>query len=136
MMTDQPTILYVEDEPRSRKVLQMIARDMGLSNLFIFEDSSDFLARVESLDRKPSLVFLDIHVKPINGFEMLGMLRQLPSFDGIPVVAVTASVMNEEIQQLRVAGFNGCLAKPLDMDTFPEVVSRIINGESIWRITG
>jgi CheY-like chemotaxis protein len=135
-MTDEPTILYVEDEPRSRKVVQMIARDMGLANLFLFEDSSDFLARVESLDLKPDLVFLDIHVKPHNGFEMLEMLRQLRSFDDVPVVAVTASVMNEEIQQLRVAGFNGCLAKPLDMDTFPDTVSRIINGESIWRITG
>jgi CheY-like chemotaxis protein len=134
MTTDPPTILYVEDEARSRKVMQMLAIDLGVSKLFIFEDSRDFLARVETLEIKPDLVFLDIHVKPYNGFEMLKMLREMRRFDGIPIVAMTASVMNEEIQQLRAANFSGCLAKPIDMDTFPDSVNRIRNGESIWQI--
>ena len=136
MSHDQPVILYVEDEVRSRKVMQMIASDIGVSGLCIFEDSCDFLRRIEALDLKPDLVFLDIHVKPFDGFEMLAMLRQARQFDGIPIVAMTASVMNEEIEQLRLAGFNGCLAKPIDMDTFPETIKRIMNGESVWRIVG
>ncbi len=136
MSTKQPVILYVEDEVRSRKVMRMIAADMGIDNLFVFEDSANFLARVEALDPKPDLIFLDIHIKPFNGFEMLEMLRKSPQFNDVPVVAMTASVMNEEIHQLRVAGFNGCLAKPLDTDTFPDSVDRIINREAIWRIIG
>ncbi len=136
MSNNQPVILYVEDEVRSRKVMQMIAGDMGIENLLIFEDSRDFLTRVQALDPKPDLVFLDIHVKPHNGFEMLEMLRQSRQFDHIPIVAMTASVMNEEVQQLRTAGFNGCLAKPIDIDTFPDSVERLMNGESVWRIVG
>jgi CheY-like chemotaxis protein len=136
MSNNQPVILYVEDEVRSRKVMQMIAGDMGIEALLIFEDSSDFLTRVQALNPKPDLVFLDIHVKPHNGFEMLEMLRQSRQFDHIPVVAMTASVMNEEVQQLRTAGFNGCLAKPIDIDTFPDSVERLMNGESIWHIVG
>lgn len=127
-------ILYVEDEARSRKVMKMIAAYMGFSELVMFEDSSDFVTRVAALACKPDLIFLDIHVKPYNGFEMLAMLRQLHQFDNTPIVAMTASVMNEEIEQLRVAGFNGCLAKPIDMDSFPDSVNRILNGEAIWRI--
>jgi two-component system, cell cycle response regulator DivK len=50
-------------------------------------------------------------------------------------VALTASVMNEEIQHLRQAGFNGCLAKPIDMEQFPNQVDRILNGDSIWYIS-
>jgi CheY-like chemotaxis protein len=133
-MTSQPTILYVEDEPRSRKVMRMIATDMGLSNVTIFEDSSNFQSRIESLGFKPDVILMDIHMKPITGFEMLALLRKLDKFKGVPVVAVTASVMNEEVGQLRSAGFDGCLAKPLDMDTFPETLKRIIGGEAIWRI--
>jgi CheY-like chemotaxis protein len=133
-MTNQPVVLYVEDEVRSRKVMRMVAGDMGLSNVTIFEDSTNFLERVQVLDPQPDVIFLDIHLKPYNGFEMLAMLRQSGQFDGIPIVAMTASVMNEEVQQLRVAGFNGCLAKPLDVDTFPEHFGRIMNGEEIWRI--
>ena len=135
-MNGQPTILYVEDEPRSRKVMRMIATSMGLSNVIIFEDSADFLSRVQSLPSKPDVILLDIHVKPYSGFEMLTMLRESGQFEGTPIVAITASVMNEEVAQLRTSGFDGCLAKPLDMDTFPDMLDRIINGDMIWRIIG
>jgi CheY-like chemotaxis protein len=66
---------------------------------------------------------------------MLAMLRQLDWVNGRPmIVALTASVMNEEVQELKTAGFNGCLAKPIDLQTFPETLRQIFNGETIWRI--
>lgn len=136
MSVEQPIVLYVEDEVRSRRVMELIALDMGLPGLVMFEDSNDFLVRAEQLDPKPDIIFLDVHVKPHSGFEMLRMLRQSPHFSSTPVVAMTASVMNEEIHLLQTAGFNGCLAKPVDMDTFPDSVGRILNGETLWRITG
>jgi two-component system, cell cycle response regulator DivK len=129
-------ILYVEDDARSRKVMRMVTSDMDLSQVIIFEDSVDFTARVSLLDPKPNIVFLDIHVPPYSGFEMLQMLRQMPEFADTPIVAMTASVMNEEVHQLRTAGFDGCLAKPLDMDTFPDLLNLILSGEKVWRISG
>lgn len=134
MKFDNLVVLYVEDEARSRRVMQMVATDAGISNLTVFEDSENFLARAEALDPKPGLIFLDIHVKPYNGFEMLALLRQSPRLQNVPVVALTASVMNEEIDQLRTAGFDGCLAKPIDIDAFPDLIEQIVNGEAIWRI--
>jgi two-component system, cell cycle response regulator DivK len=133
-MNTKPVILYVEDEPRSRRVMQMITQDMGLSHVTIFEDSRDFMTRLLSLDPKPDVIFLDIHMTPHTGFEMLRMLRESGKFEGIPVVAMTASVMNEEVHQLRSAGFDSCIAKPVDFDTFPETLKRIMNSEKIWRI--
>jgi CheY-like chemotaxis protein len=114
--------------------MRMITAEMGLSDVVIFEDSADFLARVTALAPRPDVIFLDIHVPPHSGFEMLAMLRQSGQFDQTPVVAMTASVMNEEVHQLKVAGFNGCLAKPIDIDTFPDVFDRIMKGENIWSI--
>lgn len=134
-MKDEISVLYVEDDSQSRKLMRMLLTGrMQIPNVTIFEDSTDFLARVEALDPKPSVIFLDIHMEPLNGFEMLEMLRQLDWTKNTPVVALTASVMNEEVQKLRAAGFNGCLAKPLDMLTFPEMFERILDGESVWRI--
>lgn len=133
-MNTLPTILYVEDEARSRKVMRLIAGDLGLPPVTILEDSSDFLTRVQALERKPDVIFLDIHVKPYTGFEMLKMLRESGLFPGVPVVAMTASVMNEEVVQLRTAGFDGCIAKPIDVDNFPDTLNRIMSGETIWRI--
>jgi CheY-like chemotaxis protein len=133
----QPVVLYVEDDARSRKLMAMLLKGrMKLPHVTILEDSQDFLDHVDALDPKPDLILLDIHMKPHNGFEMLEMLRQLEWVNGIPIVALTASVMNEEVQQLRSAGFNGCLAKPIDLDSFPETLERILDGESIWRIFG
>jgi CheY-like chemotaxis protein len=135
---NQPlSILYVEDEPRSRRVMQMLlVNSMKLPHVVMFEDSSDFIERVLALDPIPNVIFLDVHVKPYTGFEMLHMLRQVDQFVNTPVVALTASVMNEEIYQLREAGFNGCVAKPIDTDTFPEILSHIALGEEVWRILG
>jgi CheY-like chemotaxis protein len=134
-MKNQPVVLYVEDDPQSRKLMQMLLMGrMRLTDLTVFEDSSDFLTRVNALDPKPDIIFLDIHVKPYSGFEMLQMLRELDWMNGTPIVALTASVMNEEVEQLQTAGFNGCLAKPINLDTFPDTFARILNGEWVWRI--
>ena len=135
MSKSEPAILYVEDDPQSRKLMSILLKGrMKLSNVTILEDSQNFLANVEALDPKPDLILLDIHVKPYNGFEMLSMLKDLPWVNGTPIVAVTASVMNEEVVKLRSIGFDGCLAKPIDLETFPETLQRILDGETIWRI--
>jgi CheY-like chemotaxis protein len=134
-MDRQPAVLYVEDDPQSRKIMQMLLTGrMRLPHVHIFDDSVDFQARVEQLSPRPDIIFLDIHVKPFNGFEMLEMLRQQEAFNHIPIVALTASVMNEEVYKLQTAGFDSCLAKPLDMVTFPEIFNRILAGETLWRI--
>ena len=127
-------VLYVEDESLSRKVMQMTAFDIGMTALTIFENSQNFLERAEALKPRPDLIFLDIHMQPHTGFEMLQMLRTSTHFTGVPIVAMTASVMNEEIDQLRQAGFNGCLGKPIDIDTFEQSVRQILAGEPVWRV--
>jgi CheY-like chemotaxis protein len=107
---------------------------MQLENCTIFEDSTDFLERLQTIQPPPDVILLDIHVKPYTGFEMLNMVRQLPAFQETPVIALTASVMNEEIQHLRDSGFQGVIAKPVDIDTFPQLLNRVLSGEIIWRI--
>ena len=129
------SILYVEDEPMSRRVMKlMLVNEMEFTNLIIFEDSTDFMDRVLALDPKPELILLDIHMEPYTGFEMLEMLRAHPSFQETSTIALTASVMNEEVQQLKNAGFDGCISKPIDMDEFPAQLDLISQGHKLWRI--
>ena len=134
-MNKQPVVLYVEDDANSRRLMSMLlTRRMKLPHTTILETSENFLEQVAALDPKPDIIFLDIHLQPYNGFEMLAMLQQLDWIRDRPVIALTASVMSEEVQQLRTVGFNGCLAKPIDMNTFPDVMERILEGETFWRI--
>lgn len=134
-MNANPTVLYIEDDAQSRKLMKrLLGGRLKLSNVTIFEDSENFLERVQALTPKPDVFFLDIHLRPYTGFEMLKMLRTLEWTQDTPIIALTASVMNEEVSLLRTAGFDGCLAKPIDMPTFPETFERIMRGEMLWRI--
>lgn len=134
-MKDHRVILYVEDDKASREVMYlMLVAEMGLSNVYIFEDSHDFLPRVTQLHPLPDIILLDIHVQPLDGFEMLRLLRAHPRYQAVPIVALTASVMNEEVDRLRQSGFDGVIAKPIDTDTFPRLLNRILGGEKVWRV--
>lgn len=136
-MSNYPAILYVEDDPTSRQVMQvMLQMAMGLTNIYIFPDSENFLERVESLNPPPDIIFLDIHVPPYDGFEMLQMLRSHPDFQNTPIVGLTASVMNEEVARLKSAGFDGVIAKPIDQTKFPSTLERFLRGEQVWRVIG
>ena len=133
----KPVVLYVEDNPASRRVVRMLlVNRLNYEHVTIFQHSENFEERVLELDPKPDLIFLDIHVQPIDGFEMLSILRHLEKYDSTKIVALTASVMNEEVQQLREAGFDGCFSKPIDMDTFSENIQKILLDERVWEIVG
>jgi CheY-like chemotaxis protein len=125
--------VYVEDNPDALLLMPLLFPLAGMS-LLCFKDSQNFMMRLNALASRPSLFMLDIHVPPLDGFELLKLLRAEPEYSAVPVIALTASVMNEEVQQLRQAGFNGVLAKPVDMQVFPSFVERILAGERLWRI--
>jgi two-component system, cell cycle response regulator DivK len=134
-MPNLASILYVEDDRPSREIMQLLVEDvMGISHLSIFEDSYGFLERAKTISPKPDIILLDIHVPPMSGFEMLMLLRTDSHFATTPIVALTASVMNEEVARLRQAGFNGVIPKPLNMDNFPTLLERIMQGEEVWNI--
>jgi CheY-like chemotaxis protein len=131
----QYSFLYVEDDPLSREIMQMIVQNaMGARCLTMFEDSTDLITRLKTVEPKPDVILLDIHVQPLNGFAMLRALRAEPAYSQSKVVALTASVMNEEVEQLRQAGFDGAIGKPLSVQSFPELIARIIKGDVIWHI--
>ena len=132
MTTLTPIVLYVEDDLSSREVMVLILREMmGCDAYHLFEDSENFMERIAALAPQPNIVLLDIHVPAHNGFEMLAMLRKDARYQRTPIVALTASVMNEEVQRLKDAGFNAVFSKPIDIDTFPEKLQRILKGENM-----
>lgn len=134
-MSNSPFFLYVEDDPTSREVMEMILTyKMGYTQYQVFEDSQDFVKKLEGLPQKPDVIFLDIHMQPHNGFEMLKMLRSDPKYVDAKIIALTASVMNEEVAALEAAGFDGTIAKPIDPDVFPRLLKQIMVGERVWFI--
>ena len=128
-------LLCVEDDPSNRLVMKLLVEKMLNPKYYaIFEDSTDFIPRMRNLPTRPDIILLDIHVAPFNGFQMLQMIRDDSVYGDTKVVALTASVMNEEVERLRKSGFDGAIGKPIPLSAFPVIIERIINGETIWQV--
>lgn len=136
MDSQQPVLVYVEDDQNSIIVMKMVVeRVMGLSKLHVLQSRADFVQQVKEIGVVPDIFLLDIHMKPYGGIELLSMLRNDPQFQVSKVIALTASVTNEEVALLKRGGFDGAIAKPLNIDIFPELIDRIMNGEQVWHIS-
>jgi CheY-like chemotaxis protein len=135
MNSQQPVLVYVEDDEASILVMKMVVeRVMGLPALHVLQSRADFVQQVKDLGVVPDIFLLDIQMKPFGGVELLAMLRGDPQFKESKVIAITASVTNEEVSLLKNGGFNGAIAKPLNIDIFPDLIARIISGEYVWYI--
>ncbi|MBK9124883.1 MAG: response regulator [Chloroflexi bacterium] len=131
-----PLIVCIEDDPFSADVLRGLIKGARPDvSLTVFSDSADILGRVETLGQVPALFLIDIHMLPHDGFAVLKMLRADTRFRSVRVIAVTASVMNEEVDMLRSSGFDGAIGKPLDFDVFPSLLERLLNGHEVWYVT-
>ena len=135
MNSQKPILVYVEDDENSIFVMKLVVeRVMKLPTLYVLHSRADFVQQVKGLGVVPDVFLLDIQMKPYDGIELLSMLRDDPLFSKSKVIALTASVTNEEVLLLKSGGFDGAIAKPLNIEVFPDLIARIINGEHIWYI--
>ena len=135
MNNQQPILVYVEDDEASIIVMQaVVEKIMKLNTLHVLQSRSDFLEQVKKIGPRPDIFLFDIQMQPYDGFDLLIMLRNDPEFASSKVVALTASVMSEEVARLKRRGFDGAIAKPLNIDAFPGLIAKIMNGESVWYI--
>jgi len=108
-----------------------------LAGLLSLEDvSSSLVTDPRRLDAtlggltQVDVVFLDLEMPGLNGFDVLEKLHRTPQFENVPIVAYT--VHTSEIDVVAQHGFHSFLGKPLDPDKFPEQLSRILQGERVW----
>lgn len=135
-MHTPPILLYVEDDPSSITIMKLIVENlMKIPSLTIFRGSEGFPEKLNHLEKIPDIFLLDIHITPYDGFEMLAILRADKRFKKSKIIAVTASVMGEEVDQLKQSGFDGAISKPLNISLFPDLIARVVKGENVWFIS-
>jgi two-component system, cell cycle response regulator DivK len=112
-------ILIVEDNDKNLKLVRDVLQVKGFSTLEAgtAEDGIQ-LAR----EHKPDLILMDIHLPGISGIEALKVLRAEAATAGIPVIAVTASVMQQDRKQITEAGFDAYVGKPINLKEFLDAV--------------
>jgi two-component system cell cycle response regulator DivK len=119
-------ILIVEDNDKNLKLVRDVLQVKGYQTLEAgtAEDGLK-IAR----EKKPALILMDIQLPGMSGIEALKALRAAPATAKIPVVAITASVMQQDRQQIMSAGFDGFIEKPVNLRTLLDTVKRSLGTE-------
>jgi two-component system cell cycle response regulator DivK len=116
-------VLVVEDNEKNLKLLRTVLSHGGYR---LLEATTAGEGVRMALESPPDLILMDIELPDFNGIEALRRLRADRRTENIPVIAVSASVMPNERRKIVESGFNGFIAKPIDVKTFTETVRRIL----------
>ena len=116
-------ILVVEDNDKNRKLVRDVLTFKGYE--IIEAETGEECVRLAQ-ERHPRLVLMDIRLPGIDGIEALGRLRAEPATRGIPIMAMTASVMTEDRRRITDAGFDAYQSKPIKVKDFVAAVERLL----------
>src|SRR5688572_511937 len=119
-------ILHVEDNPENRMLVRAILEAEGYTII----DAGDGLSGIEAAIREePALILLDVNLPAVDGYEVVAIIKSFPAFATTPVIAVTAYAMEGDRQRTLVAGCDGYIQKPIDVDAFPRQVEEFLHGK-------
>jgi two-component system, cell cycle response regulator DivK len=112
-------VLIVEDNEKNLKLVRDVLQATGYRTL---EATTGEEAVELALSQAPALVLMDVQLPGIDGVEALERLRQNERTASIPVLALTAQAMSGDRERFLEAGFDGYLAKPVDVGALIEAV--------------
>jgi|GEM_PF-655908 len=117
-------LLYIEDNPASIKLMeQLVYQITGLK--FISAHNAELglnLAKTQL----PDMIILDINLPGMNGNEAVTQLKKMSETQHIPVIALSANAMPNDIRRGLEAGFQQYLTKPLDINNMLEIIKETL----------
>ena len=117
----QRTLLYVEDNPANLNLIeQLIERRSDLKLLIATNGRSGVQLAREQL---PDLILMDINLPDISGLEALKLLKAIPETARIPIMALTAYAIPQDIENGLRAGFLRYLTKPIKINEFMDAIN-------------
>jgi CheY-like chemotaxis protein len=116
------TVLYVEDDASSR---HLVRRAFELRDGWQLHLAASLDEAAELMAVNPDIILMDIQLPDGSGFEMLSRLKANPEHSAIPVVAVSAYALREQVADGLAAGFAHYLTKPLDLNKLFAVIDAL-----------
>ena len=113
-------VLLVDDAADIRMLVRLVLEDSG----FLVEEAQDGASGLAAAAGLPDVVLLDVQLPDVDGPELLRALRADPRTAALPVVFLTGERGGE--QSLTAAGALGVLHKPLDLDSFADVLAALL----------
>ena len=132
-LMDRKLILLVEDNPDDLELARIALRESGYEDeTLVARDGQEALDLLFEPERArgsdcPSVVMLDIKLPRVNGFEVLKRLRQDERTQYLPVVVMSSSRDQGDLQESYRLGANSYIPKSLDFNQFIEAVRAVGN---------
>jgi CheY-like chemotaxis protein len=120
-------LLLAEDIEINREILISLLDGSGLE-IDCAENGKEALEMVEADPDKYDIVFMDIQMPKMNGFEATRLIRSLPGHqrEKLPIIAMTANVFKSDIDECLAAGMDSHIGKPLDIDRVIESLRKYL----------
>jgi signal transduction histidine kinase len=119
------TVLYIEDDPASRLLVERTLRFAGYRVLVAERGLEGIdIARRE----RPDIILTDINLPDLSGREVTSVLRGDAAFAQTPIVALTAQTQSDQRAITVASGITGYLTKPVDVEALPDQVQSYLNG--------
>jgi signal transduction histidine kinase/HPt (histidine-containing phosphotransfer) domain-containing protein/AmiR/NasT family two-component response regulator len=105
-------ILIVEDN----EINQQVAKEMLEKSGFMIDIAEDGQKAIEAVEQQSyDLVLMDIQMPVMDGYESTRIIRKSPKFKELPILAMSASAMTQDLKNSVVAGMNDHVAKPIEL---------------------
>ena len=130
-MKTNPTrpILLVEDNPMDVDLtIRAFQHNHVVNPVTVLRDGEEALTYIRNYSTQapmPMLVLLDLKVPRVDGLELLAELRKTTIFKTIPVVVLTSSSEDKDVQTAYQLGANSYIVKPVNFENFIEVAREI-----------
>jgi signal transduction histidine kinase len=118
-------VLYVEDDPTSARLVRRILEAEGFEVTVAAEGLSALRLAPQI---QPDLILMDINISGLDGYEVTTRLRSMSTTAGVPIVAVTAAALDGDRERALIAGCDGYISKPIDVDRFADQIREYLHG--------
>lgn len=123
-------VLIVDDRRQNRLVLLNMLSPLGFE-LVEAENGEEAVAKARQLE--PDLILTDLVMPVMSGFEAAKLIRQLPALQDVVIIAISASVLETDQKESRIAGCDAFLPKPVEKDKLLAHISTLLQAEWIYR---
>ena len=128
---EEAVIVIVEDDDNSYLASVDLLRMSGARSVHPCTSGASTMELAQKLP-KVDLFLVDIYMPGETGYDLIKRIRSHPELQDSKVVALTASVMYDDIRRVREAGFDSFIGKPVRPARFAEQVRKILAGEALW----
>lgn len=119
----RPRVLYIEDD---RDNMVLVRRILHAADFELYEATTAMAGLAMAEERLPDIILMDINLPEMDGLTATRHVRQNPKIQHIPVVALTANVMHDVLEKAMAVGCDGCIAKPIQVDTLPDEIRKYL----------